>query len=146
MVGPSRIWREAPSRYRFLGNRCTVCEEVYFPPRQICPKCRRASIGRMEPIQLSGNGEVVTYTVVYDPAVGHELLTPYILAIVKLDEGPRVTSQIVGAGLSEIMIGSRVKTVLRKLREEKGGGEDGGSGDGSGVITYGYKFVLDGQS
>ena len=140
MVGPSRIWREAPTRYRFLGNRCTVCGGVYLPPRWICPKCRRASIGKMEPIQLSGNGEVVTYTVVYDPAVGYELLTPYVLAIVKLDEGPRVTSQIVGCDPKEVKIGSRVRAVLRKLGEERGSTD---TGDGSGVITYGYKFILE---
>jgi len=140
MVGPSKIWREAPSKYRFFGNRCTVCGGVFFPARQICPRCRRASIGKMEPLQLSGEGEVLSYTTIYDPAVGYELLTPYVLAIVKLDEGPKVTSQIVNCDPKEVKIGSRVRHVLRKLREESG---KPGDGDGSGVITYGYKFILD---
>lgn len=118
-----------------MGNRCTVCSGVYLPSKSICPKCRRASIGKMEPMQLSGSGKIVSYTVVHEPAVGCELLTPYVLAIVKLDEGPKVTSQIVGCDPDEVSIGGRVKGVLRKLREE--------GGDGSGVITYGYKFVLD---
>ncbi len=57
-------------------------------------------------------------------------MTPYVLAIVQLDEGPRLTAQIVCDPL-DVKIGMRVRSVFRKLGEE---GQDG-------VIYYGTKFV-----
>lgn len=79
--------------------------------------------------QFSGKGEVYSYTIVQDAPAGFETQAPYVLAIVKLDEGPMVTAQLTDLdGAPEI--GMRVEMVTRKLRTE---GEQG-------VILYGYKF------
>ncbi len=56
--------------------------------------------------------------------------TPYPLAIIQLDEGPRMTGQVV-CDTGEIAIGMRVKPIFRKL------GEDGAAG----IIYYGTKFI-----
>jgi uncharacterized protein len=129
----ARFWRETPRRYNLGGSRCTVCTTVYFPPRSVCPTCaqHRHSLGRMEPYQLSGEGEVVTYTIVHDAAEGFEMQVPYILAIVRTPEGPQLTGQIVDLDPAEARIGLKVRSTFRKLREE---GE-------AGVIHYGYKFT-----
>ena len=58
---------------------------------------------------------------------------PYVLALIKLDEGPTITGQIVDADHEALEIGKRVRNVFRKVRE------DGKSG----IIQYGYKFVLE---
>ena len=129
----ARFWRETPHRYNLDGARCTVCRTVYFPPRSVCPTCskHRQSIGRLEPFQLSGEGEVVTYTVVHDAAEGFEMQVPYALAIVRTTEGPQLTGQIVDVDPGEVRIGLKVRATFRKLREE----------GKAGVIHYGYKFV-----
>lgn len=82
--------------------------------------------------QLSGQGEVYSYTVVTDAPVGFIEQAPYILALVKLDEGPLVTAQItdLDTPTGPIEIGMRVEMVTRKLRTE----------GTSGMIIYGYKF------
>ena len=129
----ARFWRETPRRYNLGGSRCTNCRAVYFPPRSVCPTCakHRASIGRLEPFQLSGEGEVVTFTVVHDAAEGFEMQVPYVLAIVRTKEGPHLTGQVVDIAPEEARIGLKVKATFRKLREE----------GRAGVIHYGYKFT-----
>jgi uncharacterized OB-fold protein len=131
----ARFWRETPRRYNLGGSRCAVCKTVYFPPRSVCPSCakHRQSLGRLEPFQLSGDGEVVTYSVVHDPAEGFEVEVPYALAIVKTVEGPMLTGQVVDIDPKEVKIGLKVHATFRKLREE----------GKAGVIHYGYKFSPD---
>lgn len=79
---------------------------------------------------LSGRGEVYSYTVMYNVPQGFEEQKPYAVALVKLDEGPMVTAQLTDVDHKEIKIGLRVEMVTRKLRED---------GD-EGQIIYGYKF------
>ncbi|HTT34859.1 MAG TPA: Zn-ribbon domain-containing OB-fold protein [Thermoplasmata archaeon] len=129
----ARFWRETPRRYNLGGARCTNCRTVYFPPRAVCPSCakHRQSIGRLEPFQLSGEGEVVTFTVVHEPSEGFEMQVPYVLAIVRTTEGPQLTGQIVDIDPASVRIGLKVRATFRKLREE----------GRAGVIHYGYKFA-----
>ena len=46
----ARFWRETQSRYNLYGRKCGNCGQVFFPPRELCPVCRRASMGKMEKI------------------------------------------------------------------------------------------------
>jgi uncharacterized protein len=128
----ARFWRETPRRYNLGGSKCTMCGTVYFPPRAVCPTCahHRESIGKMVPFQLSGDGEVFSYTVVHEAAEGFEMQVPYIAALVRTVEGPILTGQVVDVEPSGIRIGLKVRATFRKLREE----------GKAGVIHYGYKF------
>lgn len=130
----ARFWRETPQRYNLGASRCTSCGSVFFPPRAVCPTCpeHRRSLGKMEPFQLSGEGEVYSFTVVHDPAEGFEMQVPYVLALVKTPEGPLLTGQVVDVDPKEVSVGLRVRATFRKLREE----------GKSGVIHYGYKFAV----
>lgn len=74
----SRMWREMPSRYRMEGRRCENCKRVYFPPRDICPVCHRESIGRMTPVDIAGNGEIVSYTIVHETPPAFIRQKPYV--------------------------------------------------------------------
>ncbi|MFQ5838709.1 MAG: Zn-ribbon domain-containing OB-fold protein [Thermoplasmata archaeon] len=125
-----RFWREIESRYNLVGTECGSCGTIDFPPRTICPKCGRKSLGRMERVKLCGQGTVVSYTVVHQVPKGFESVKPYILAVVELKEGARLTSQIIDCDPPDMSIGMPVEATFRKL------GEDGASG----VIHYGYKF------
>jgi uncharacterized protein len=131
----ARFWRETPRRYNLGGSKCTACGTVYFPPRPVCPACthHRQSIEKMVPFQLSGAGELLSYTLVHEPAEGFEMQVPYVLALVKTDEGPVLTGQVVDVEPTAVKIGLRVHATFRKLREE----------GAAGVIHYGYKFAPD---
>ncbi len=53
----------------------------------MCPVCHRESIGKMEPLELSGDGEIVSFTVVHEAPPAFQRQKPYILAVIRLDEG-----------------------------------------------------------
>ena len=124
----ARFWRKIPQRYNLVGTRCETCGRHYFPPRSFCPDCRRN--GRIVEYRFPGTGKVVTYTVIRSASEQFENTTPYVLAIIELDESPRLTSQVV-ARPEEVAVGTRVRPVFRRI-----------IADGkSGVIHYGTKFV-----
>jgi hypothetical protein len=85
----------------------------------------------MEAFQLSGQGEVFSFTVVHEAPQGFEMQVPYVLALVKMVEGPTITAQVVDVDPNSVEMGMKVRAVFRKLREE---GPEG-------VIQYGYKFA-----
>jgi uncharacterized protein len=128
-----RFWREIPQRYNLQASRCTACQAIHFPPRQVCPTCRRASIGKMEAVKLSGRGRILESTRVHKAAPGYELQVPYVVALVQTEEGPIVTGQIVDCDPAKAVAGAPVRAVFRKL------GQDGESG----VIYYGTKWQLE---
>jgi len=130
-----RFWREIPQRYNLIGNKCEVCSRVYFPPREACPYCRRKSIGKMKDLKLSGKGKVVTFTIIYEAPENFEGQAPYPMAIIQLEEGPKLTAQIVDCKVEDVKIAMHVKSTFRKIQE-----------DGYvGAIYYGYKFKPDGE-
>jgi len=123
-----RTWRHIPQRYNLIGSKCNSCEGVYFPPRVICPKCRRK--GNVENIQFEGKGKIHSFSIVETPTDDFKTISPYAVAIIELEEGAKLTSQLVDCNLDEIEIGDSVEMVFRKIRED---------GD-AGVISYGFKF------
>ena len=124
----ARFWRKIPQRYNLIGTRCEKCGRHFFPPRTFCPDCRRH--GKISGHQFSGKGTVVTYTVIQTAPDQFSSPGPYVLAIIRLDEGPQMTSQIV-CDPADIRIGMRVKSIFRRIAAD---GE-------SGIIHYGTKFV-----
>lgn len=129
-IGIPQSWRKEKERYRLIGSHCKTCGKNYFPFRGICPKCRRK--GEIVEKEYSGKGEIYSYTIVYAPPTGFKMKAPYILAIVKLDEGPKVLGLIRDAKPEEVKIGAKVEQILRKWIEE----------DGNGLIHYGYSFRI----
>jgi uncharacterized OB-fold protein len=126
----ARFWRKIPQRYNLIGTVCKTCGRHFFPPRSFCPDCRRS--GEIAEYKFKGTGTVVTHTIIRTASDQFEDLTPYALAIVKLDEGPRITAQIV-CPPEDVKIGMRVKGTFRRI-----------AADGpSGVIYYGTKYVPD---
>ena len=123
-------WRRIPERYRLLGVKCDNCKNTFFPKRSICPQCRRK--GKLNEIQFSGKGQVYSFTEVSAPPEGFEDQVPYLLAIIELEEGAKLTAQIVDAHLSDVKIGSKVERVFRVIQRD----------DPEGLIHYGFKFRL----
>lgn len=123
----SRHWRLRQQRYALVGEVCPHCQVKIFPPRDICPDCGQEA--RLE-FAFSGRGEVYSYTTVTDAPSGHEHNAPYVVALIRLEEGPMVTAQLTDLGDQPVEIGMPVEMVTRRLRED---GERG-------MLVYGYKF------
>src|ERR1700680_5035637 len=71
-------------------QRCDACANVYFPPRPFCPACasRKVSV-----FKASGKAKLYSYVIHHRPVPG--FTPPYAIAVVELDEGPRMMSNIV---------------------------------------------------
>lgn len=124
-------WRSIAGRYRLIGTKCSKEDKVYFPPRFICPDCGEVC---EEGVQLSGRGTLVSFTVIHVPPRHHQLHAPYIMGLVKLEEGPVITTQIVGVdvdSVEDLKEGTPMVATFRKYGSEKT----------DAVIVYGYKFM-----
>ncbi len=120
-------WRLLPERYRLVGGYCENCGEKMFPKQKICPRCRSDKIREVD---LPRKGKVITYTIVKTPPRGFEYYTPYVLAIIELEDGTKVFGQLTDVEESEVRESLEVEMTIRKIRV---------SGE-SGAIAYGYKF------
>jgi uncharacterized protein len=71
-------------------QRCDDCANVYFPPRPFCPSCasRHVSI-----FSASGKATLYSYVIHHRPVAG--FTPPYAIAVVELEEGPRMMSNII---------------------------------------------------
>ena len=96
----TRQYWAAAFEHRLLVQRCTRCGHHQFYPRPFCLACSSRQVAWQ---QVSGRGSVYSLTTVRIP-VHPELPPPYVVALVELDEGPRLLTNIVG----ECVIGDRV--------------------------------------
>lgn len=126
--GVAGVWRKLRAIYNIQGNQCKTCKTHYFPPRLVCPTCRRK--GLLEPFRMKGLGRVYTFSIVRQAPEHFKRQMPYVIAQVELDEGPRLTAQIVNVEPEDVKIGMRVRACFRKITEQ---GHEG-------IIVYGYKF------
>jgi len=120
-----RFWRKIKHRYDLNGSYCENCGNYFYPPRNLCPICRRKS--RIREVQIDGEGKVLSYTVVHE---GRNLKKPYVVALIELKNGVKIVSQL-ACDPKDVSIGMKVRRVFRKY------GEDGEEG----IIYYGTKFV-----
>jgi len=126
-ISIARNWRTRQQRYSLKAEVCNVCGKTIFPPRDVCPHCAEQ---KQSWTNLSGQGEVYSYTTMYSAPSGFEEQAPYTMALVKLAEGPMITAQLTDVNAEDVAIGMPVEMVTRKLNQE---GEEG-------QIIYGYKF------
>jgi len=71
-------------------QRCAACGDAYFPPRPFCPSCGSEDVGVF---RASGRATLYSYVIHHRPAPGFE--PPYSIAVVQLEEGPRMMTNIV---------------------------------------------------
>lgn len=74
-------------------QRCADCGRPFFYPRPSCPFC---ASGTVEWFTATGRATLYSYTINHRPAPGFEDDTPYAIAVVQLEEGPRMMANIVG--------------------------------------------------
>jgi uncharacterized OB-fold protein len=122
-----RNWRTRHQRYSLRAEVCDACGGTIFPPRDVCPYCAEQ---KQHWTNLSGRGEVYSYTNMFTAPNGFEEYLPYTMALVKLAEGPLVTAQLTDVDTEEVFVGMPVEMVTRKIIQD---------GD-EGQILYGYKF------
>jgi uncharacterized protein len=97
-------------------QRCDACANVYFPPRPFCPSCasRKVSV-----FKASGKGKLYSYVINHRPAAPG-FTPPYAIAVVELDEGPRMMSNIVDCPQTpeSLELDMRLEVAFEKLDDK----------------------------
>jgi uncharacterized protein len=120
-------WRKYNDRYRLTGYKCSSCGATYFEEKGLC----NCGSSEFEEVAFSGIGKIVSYTQIHGGPEVFAEQTPYCVAIIDLEEGARITGQVVDCKYEDLKIGTEVEAVFRKFYK---------SGE-KGVIHYGTKFV-----
>jgi len=107
-----RYW-DAAREGQLLIQRCTACGRPQFYPRQHCRHCLAAD---PEWLPASGGGELYSFTVVRrTPNEGFAGEVPYVFALVDLDEGVRITCNVLDVDFETLSCGQRVVVVMRDV-------------------------------
>lgn len=103
------------AEHKLRMQRCDDCLKWWFPPADRCPECLSA---RFQWARASGRGKVfsfVTFHRAYHPAFAGDL--PYVVALVELEEGPRLISNIVDCPVDSVRCDMPVEVVFEDVTE-----------------------------
>lgn len=117
VTGASRVMRPAPivtddsaafwdaaAEERLVAQRCASCGALRHPPRPMCPHCRSLEI---DVVDLAGTGTLYSYAFLHHPP--HPAFDyPVFAALVDLDEGVRLVTNLVDVAKEDVRIGMRV--------------------------------------
>ncbi len=111
-----RPFFEGSRRGELVVQKCCNCGDLRFPPHRMCSKClsRESSW-----TPVSGEGEVYSFIImhrVYHPAFANQV--PYAVAIIKLKEGAKMLSNVIGIDPHAIKCGMPVRVSFERLNDE----------------------------
>jgi uncharacterized OB-fold protein len=107
---------QAAREHRLALPKCEDCQKFWFPPSRTCPHCLSANFSFQN---VSGKGKIfsfVTFHRVYRPAFANDV--PYVVALIELDEGPRLLSNIMGVTHDQVKCEMRVEVVFDDYDED----------------------------
>ncbi|NHP17459.1 DNA-binding protein [Rhodococcus sp. KBW08] len=84
---------EGAQREELTIQHCLECTQHYFYPRPFCPNCNSDNV---EWTPVSGRGRLLSYVINYRPTPPFDPATPIVVALVELEEGPHLMSNVVG--------------------------------------------------
>lgn len=112
----TRPFWDAAKRHELHVQRCAACETHVFYPREACAACLSTDL---DWVRVSGRGTLYSYTIAEAPThPGFADETPYVIAIVELVEGPRITTNIVGCPPGDVTIGMPVTATFEDVNDE----------------------------
>jgi len=95
-------------------QRCAACGSYEFIPQAVCTRCQA---GKLEWVESSGRGSVYSHTTVYRPP-RPEFDAPYVVAIVELEEGWHMLTNLVDCTPEEVATGLPVEVDFRAVSDE----------------------------
>ena len=107
--GPDWIYQKALGEGKFLIQKCASCAAHIHYPRLLCTHCGSV---QLESIEASGSGTVYSTSVIRQrPERGGD----YNIALIDLDEGPRLMSRVEGVEAADVTIGMKVKARVASM-------------------------------
>lgn len=108
---------------RLIASQCRSCGELFFPKKEngLCGYCQS---NELEEVELSGRGEVYSYTVVTQrPSEFYKGEVPYVLGFVELPEGIRIETLFTGCDPGALHLGMDVEMVIERLHQDENGND-----------------------
>lgn len=100
---------------KLLLKTCRACRKAHFPPRHLCPTCWTPC---SDWIEAKGEGSVYSFTIMRRaPSPEFAVRVPYVIALVALDEGPRMLANVVGEDALAVRVGERVRVVFEQRKD-----------------------------
>ncbi|MBI4641644.1 MAG: Zn-ribbon domain-containing OB-fold protein [Candidatus Tectomicrobia bacterium] len=112
----SQLFWEGCRRHELILKECLNCGAHRFVSRLLCPHCHSEETRW---VKANGKGEVYTYTVMhqpYHPAFAPDL--PYVVAMIELEEGVKLISNVIGCRPQEVKVGMKVEVVFDDVTDE----------------------------
>ena len=112
----SKPFWEGCRNHQLMFQKCTACGHVRWPASILCPKCHSRET---QWIQSKGRGTIYTYVVyhqAFDPAFKGDV--PYVVAIVELEEGPMLLTNIAGCPHESLECEMRVQVTWEDVSDE----------------------------
>ncbi len=106
-------WRAA-QEHRLVVPQCRACGHRFFPPQPLCTRCLADDLD-LSP--SAGRGVVHSYTVIHRP-VSPAFSAPYVVAIIELDEGWRMASNVIDCAPDVVRIGMAVEVAFKDMSDE----------------------------
>jgi uncharacterized OB-fold protein len=96
-------------------QKCAACSNVYFPPRPFCPQCASTKVGLL---RASGRATLYSYVIHHRPVPG--FVPPYSIAVVQLEEGPRMMTNIVETEQTpeRLQLDMQLEVVFQRMNDE----------------------------
>ncbi|QGA68952.1 Zn-ribbon domain-containing OB-fold protein [Sulfolobus sp. E11-6] len=113
-IGRISKFFEMLSKGKIIGTKCPKCGSIYFPPQDDCTKCR---ISGLDIIELSGEGELLTYTIITVKPVSFMHYQDYIVGIARLKEGINILAWV-NENPQDVKVGMKVKVNIVKREPE----------------------------
>ena len=110
----SRFLIELRDNKKIMGTKCPVCNRVYVPAISFCYDCFKPI---NEWVEVSPEGTLIAYTMVYQSEPPYPVKTPFAYGIIKLDGADRGMVHIIGeVNPKNLKIGMRVQAVFKDKR------------------------------
>ena len=107
---------QAAAEGRFEIQQCGDCGTYRFPPSHLCRNCGSDNTSW---VAASGKGTIYSFSVLHRaPTQEFRGRVPYVVALIDLDEGPRMMANIVGDGALECAIGNSVEVCFEDRAED----------------------------
>ena len=112
----SKPFWEATKRHQLVLQKCDDCGTFRYYPRPRCPECLS---GNATWTEVSGRGAVYSFTIVHRPlARWFQDKVPLVCAVIELDEGVRMVSNVDNIDPKDVKIGLRVRVIFDDVDEE----------------------------
>lgn len=99
---------------KLMGTKCKHCGKINFPPRADCNSCMNSDF---EWIESNGIGELESFTKIHAAPTGFDDIAPYIIGVLKLDQGGKLLGWIEGLKEDDLTIGMKLRAVPKIFEE-----------------------------